>query len=119
VFNVPLADVNNGTPVVGTGGNLGNGSVNFRLLGNVGNVNLSATAAALTNGTGETLPWSEITFGTNGPAHPAVGSTANFTATARVVNLSGIWTYGYLNTAGPPVAEGTYSSQITYTATSL
>jgi hypothetical protein len=120
VFNVPVANINNGTPVVGTGGDLTGGRVTVRLLGNVGNVNLSATAPALTNGTGETLPWSEISVATSGPTHPAInGAAAAYTATARVVNVSGDWTYGYLNSNGAPVAEGTYASQITYTAVSL
>jgi hypothetical protein len=118
VFNVPVANVGNGTPVAGTGGDLTGGRVTVRLLGNVGNVNLGATAAALTNGTGETIPWSQISVATSGVTHPAInGAAAAFTASARVVDVSGDWTYGYLNTATP--AEGTYSSQITYTAVSL
>jgi len=118
-FNVPVANVGDGTPVTGTGGNLTNGQVTVRLIGNVGDVNLGATAALLTNGTGETIPWSQINVATAGGAtHPTIGGTAaSFTATARVVNVNGSWTYGYLNNATP--AEGTYSSQITYTATSL
>ena len=117
-FNVPVADVGNSTPVAGTGGDLTGGQVTVALLGNVGNVNLSATAPVLSNGT-ETIPWNQISVATTGGAtHPAIGGgPASFVATARVVNVSGTWTYSYLNASMP--AEGTYSSTITYTALSL
>lgn len=118
-FNVPVADVGNNSPVTGTGGDLTAGQVTVQLRGNVGDVNLSATAADLTNGTGQTIPWNQIAVATSGGAtHPAIGGTAvSFGASARVVNVNGSWTYSYLNATTP--AEGTYASTITYTATSL
>jgi hypothetical protein len=44
-FTVPAANVGNATPVAGTGGDLGAGSVTASVLGNGGNVTLQATTA--------------------------------------------------------------------------
>lgn len=117
-FNVLPASIGNGIPVAGTGGDLTGGRVTVELRGNVGSVNLSSTAPDLSNGT-QTIPWGQISVATIGGAtHPAInGAPSSFTHTNRVVNVSGTWTYSYLNATTP--AEGTYSSTITYTAASL
>jgi len=100
-------------------GNLGNGQVTVRIVGNTGNVTLGATStpASLTNAGGNTIPWTQIaTAVTGGATHPTInGANASFTAAGNVVNINGTWTYTYLNATTP--AAGTYTSQVTYTAT--
>jgi hypothetical protein len=118
-INVPAASVGTGTAVAATAGsgNLGNGGVTVRVVGNNGNMTLGAAGpATLTSGT-DTLAWSQIaTAVTGGAAHPAInGSNITLTAVNKVVNTSGTWTYSYLNTVVP--AAGTYIGTVTYTAT--
>lgn len=119
-FTPAVAVVGNGTAVAATAGsgNLGNGGVTVRIIGNAGNVTLGAvsTPALLTSGS-NTIPWTQISTAiTGGATHPTInGANASFTATANVVNITGTWIYSYLNTVTP--ASGTYTSQVTYTAT--
>ena len=118
-FNVPAANVGDASIINATAasGNLGNGAVTVRVVGNNGNMTLGATGpATLLSGT-DTLAWTQIaTAITGGATHPAVnGANATFTATNKVVNINGTWTYTYLNAA--PVASGTYTGQVLYTAT--
>ena len=118
-FSVPAASVGNGTPVTATAGsgNLGNGGVTVRVIGNNGNMTLGATGPAnLVSGT-DTMPWTEVaTAITGGATHPTInGANATFTATNKVVNVNGTWVYSFLNTA--PRASGTYTGQVLYTAT--
>jgi len=118
-FTPAVAVVGNSTPVAATAGsgNLGNGSVTVRIIGNAGNVTLGATGPAnLTSGS-NTIPWTQIaTAITGGATHPTInGANATFTAIANVVNINGTWTYSYLNTLTP--ASGTYTGQVLYTAT--
>ena len=118
-FSVPAANVGDGTVVNATAGsgNLGNGAVTVRVVGNNGPMTLGATGpATLTSGT-DTLAWTQIaTAITGGATHPAVnGGTVVYPATNKVVNVNGTWTYTYLNAA--PLASGTYTGQVTYTAT--
>lgn len=118
-FQPALAVVGNGTAVAATAGsgNLGNGGVTVRVIGNAGNVTLGAAGPAnLTSGSNN-IPWTQISTAiTGGATHPTInGASAAFTATAGVVNVNGTWTYTYLNTATP--AAGTYTGTVTYTAT--
>lgn len=118
-FMPAVAVVGNSTPVAATAGsgNLGNGTVTVRVIGNAGNVTLGATGPAnLTSGS-NTIPWTQIaTAVTGGATHPTInGANATFTAVANVVNINGTWTYSYLNTLTP--ASGTYAGQVLYTAT--
>jgi hypothetical protein len=133
-FDVPAASVGTG-PVAATAGSgdLGNGTVTARLIGNVGNVSLNvATPGALSNGT-DTISYSTITTtvaALGGVAllltAPALadgaGTAVPFAAVNGVVNRGAQWTYAYLNAA--PVASGTYggvgvqNGRATYTATS-
>lgn len=134
-FNVAAADVGSGTPVAATAasGDLGNGVVTARVLGNNGTVTLtSATPGALNNGVaGDTISYSQIsttaatlTSATALPA-PALadGATTTLTiapATGKLVNRDARWTYSYLN--GNVAAPGTYgginanNGRVTYTA---
>ena len=118
-FSVPAAAVGNSTAQAATAGsgNLGNGGVTVRVIGNNGNMTLGATAGAnLISGT-DTIPWTQISTAiTGGATHPTInGGNATFTATNKVVNINGTWVYGYLNTVTP--ASGTYTGQVLYTAT--
>lgn len=118
-FSPLAADVGNNVSQAGTGGDLTNGKVTVRVAGNNGDITLAATAGAtLLSGT-DTIPWTQITVTPAGgaPAHPAVnGGNVTLTATNKVVNIAaGDWTYAYANAS--VVAAGTYTGQVTYTAT--
>ncbi len=116
-FNVPAANVGDSSVIAGTGGNLTGGSVTVRVIGNNGNMTLGATApATLLSGT-DTLAWTQIaTAVTGGATHPPInGAAVTYTATNKVVNVNGTWTYTYLNAAA--IAAGTYTGQVLYTAT--
>lgn len=118
-FTPAVAVVGNGTPVAATAGsgNLGNGGVTVRIIGNAGNVTLGATGPANLTSGANTIPWTQISTAiTGGATHPTInGANATFTATASVVNITGTWIYSYLNTVTP--ASGTYTGQVLYTAT--
>ena len=125
-------NVGNGTPVAGTGGDLGAGSVTAKVLGNNGNVTLVASASGpLTNAAGDTIPFSEIsttaTAGTTSTtlAAPVLSNGASasvsLTAVAKIVKQDAKWTFAYKNTN--PVAPGVYggsaaggNGRVTYTA---
>jgi hypothetical protein len=131
-FNVPAANVGNGTAVAATAasGDVGNGTVSAVVRGNGGNVSLSAaTAGAINNGAGDSINWTEITTSTAAwttgttLAAPTLSngtSTITLTAVNRIVNQDARWTYSYANTALVP--SGTYggvntnNGRVTYTA---
>jgi len=132
-FNVPAANVGDGTPISATAGSgdLGNGAVTAIVRGNNGAVTLNATAVgALSNGAGDTINFSEIvttaTTLTTATALAAPtltnGVSGNVTvpAVGKVVNRDARWTYTYANSA--VVAPGTYggvnvnNGRVTYTA---
>ena len=117
--SVPAASIGNSTPVAATGGNLTGGAVTVVVRGNNGDMTLGSTApvAGLSNGSGDNIVWTQIaTATTGGTAHPAInGAALTYTATGKVVNAVGTWTYSYLNSITPP--PGTYTGQVTYTAT--
>lgn len=110
----PVA-VGNNTPSASQG-------VSVRVLGNNGQV----TVGAAGSGSGlvsdldpaDVIPWNQIqaasTVGTL--AAPAVGANATPTLnTAKVTDRAATWNFSYLNAA--VVAPGTYTGQVTYTAT--
>lgn len=100
-----------------TGGAIAAAPVQVALLSNVGDVRLSAAGADLTGG-GNTIPLTAITVASNntGLPHPAFGSNTTVTANAgRVINRTAEWTYTYTHDAAT-VGEGTYTTQVTYTA---
>ena len=134
-FTVPAASVGNGTPIAATAasGDLGNGAVTARVIGNNGNITFtSTTLGALSNGAaGDTISYAEI--GTTVAAltsavplpHPTLadGATTTLTLTpvsGKVVNRDARWTYAYQNNT--IAAPGTYggvntnNSRVTYTA---
>lgn len=132
-FTVPAASVGaGGAGIAGTGGDLTAGVVTARVLGNNGQVTLTSTATgALSNGVGDTIPFTEITTVasvlTSATALPAPvltnGTSAGVLATltgTKVTNQDARWTYNYANTN--VVASGTYggvnvnAGRVTYTA---
>jgi len=88
-FNVPAAQVGDGTPVAATAasGDLGNGTVTARLIGNGGAITFSSTTTgALSNGAGDSISYAAIatsvaslTSSTPLP-HPALGGQRSPTA---------------------------------------
>ena len=118
---------------VGTGvaaGAITGNVVPVRVLGNNGQISLTAaTTGALSNGAGDTIPWTEITATTNlaalpSPVIPATGTGAASNVTlssgTRVTDRTANWTFSYANSA--VVAPGTYGAtvanngRVTYTA---
>jgi len=106
---------------VGTGAaaaTISGNAVPVRVLGNNGQVEITAAGSGtgLSNGT-DTIPWSEITATSSEGTFPvpAVGTTANPTLNAgRLTDRTATWTYSFANSA--VVAPGSYTGQVTYTA---
>lgn len=124
VFDVQPAQLVSGGSVAATAGsgNLGDGEVNVRVWGNIGELRLSSTAEELSDGAGNTIPWSQITVGTTGgnaPPHGTFSADGSISqlltppGNSKVVNRIGTWTYSYANTEQP--SQGTYSGKVTYT----
>jgi hypothetical protein len=133
-FTVPAANVGDASVISATAGSgdLGNGTVTARVVGNNGNITFSSTTlGALGNGSGDTISYAQIAtaVATNTSvtalAHPALAdaATTNITLTpavGKIINRDAKWTYTYLNSA--VVAPGTYggvnanNSRVTYTA---
>lgn len=107
--------VGSGAPAAAISGN----AVPVRVLGNNGQVEISAAGSGtgLTNVAGDIIPWTEITAASSEATFPvpAVGSTANPTLNAgRLTNRTATWTYSFANSA--IAAPGSYTGQVTYTA---
>ncbi|GAB3351163.1 hypothetical protein [Lysobacter tyrosinilyticus] len=134
-FNVPAGNVGDGSPVAATAGSgdLGNGAVTARVIGNNGNITFtSTTSGALSNGAaGDSISYGQIATTVTALTsavplpHPALadGATTTLTltpASGKVITRDARWTYSYLNTN--VVAPGTYggvntnNSRVTYTA---
>ena len=140
-FVVPAANIGDASVIAATvaSGDLGSGAVTALLRSNAGTVTLTAnTVGALSNGAGDSIPWTQIAvasaiLGTPAFANtlphtvplPASGASANFApaAVGKVTNVGSQWTYTYLNAAIVPA--GTYggvnvnNSRVTYTASVL
>jgi len=135
-FTVPAANIGDGTSVAASAasGDLGNGAVTARLIGNDGDITLSSTTAgALSDGAGSNIGYSNISTASavlvspTALAAPALAdgatTTTTVTATNRVVNRDARWTYSYNNTQVAPA--GVYggvnvnNGRVTYTATML
>ncbi|MFM6932200.1 MAG: hypothetical protein ACKOUT_08155 [Novosphingobium sp.] len=119
VYSVPAANVGDGTAISGTGGDLTAGQVTARVIGNNGTIAFSSTTlGALSNGTGDSISWSQmnVAVATNTSAtalsHPSLvdGSTTSInlapTSGTKVTNLDAKWTFTYKNQN--VVAAGTY-----------
>jgi hypothetical protein len=131
-FNVAAGTVGNGTAVPGTGGDLTGGVETAAILGNGGNVTLTANATgALSNGVGDSIPFTQIVtsaaalttgYTTLTPPQLSNGTTTQtITAAGKIVQADAKWTYSYANTVAAPA--GTYggtvanNGTVTYTAT--
>ena len=101
------------------GGDLTGGQVTARVMGNNGTIAFSSTTLGpLSNGTGDTISWSQmnvaVASNTSATAlsHPGLvdGSTTSLnlpiTTGTKVTNLDAKWTFTYKNTN--VVASGTY-----------
>jgi hypothetical protein len=136
-FTVPATNVGDGSVVAGTGGNLGAGSVVALARGNNGAITVSVTGTgALSNGAGDTIPFTEITTVHSALSAPFSAPTSFPALTladgagsslvlatlgaSRVTNAGATWTYTYNNSA--TYAAGVYggvntnNSRQTYTA---
>jgi hypothetical protein len=121
-FNLTAADIGSATAVAGAAGQ-GPYPVAVRVLGNGGNISLTAlgTAGGLSNGV-QTIAWTEIAPTSSNAAglpHPAIGNgvagaVTSLPATAGVVNQTANWSFSYNNTNA--MAAGTYNGQVVYTA---
>ena len=122
-FTVSAAALAANTTVAGASGQ-GPYPVAVRVLGNGGNVSLTAngTAGGLTNGA-QTIPWTQVVATSSNAAglpHPAIGNgvagaVSTLTAPASgVVSQTANWTFDYSNSS--VVAAGTYNGQVVYTA---
>jgi hypothetical protein len=126
-----VGTVGNGTAVAGTGGDLTGGVETAAVLGNGGNVTLTAAATGpLTDSAGDTIPFTQITTAAAANtatystlAAPALSNTSTsetITATNKVVQADAKWTFSYANSTAEPA--GTYGGTtalngiVTYTA---
>lgn len=123
-------DYTSNPAAVGTGATAGavtGNVVPVRVVGNNGQVTLAAsTTGALTNGTADTIAWSEISATSNLPALPSptipntgAGTASNVTLSSgtKITDRTANWTFSYANSA--VVAPGTYGTtngRVTYTA---
>jgi hypothetical protein len=131
-FTVPAASIGNGTAIAASAasGDLTNGAVTARVIGNNGTVTFtSTTTGALSNGT-DTISYGQISAAvatlTSATAlpHPTLAdgatTTVSLTPVGKIVNQDAKWTFTYLN--ANVVAAGTYGgvntngSRVTYTA---
>jgi hypothetical protein len=133
-FTVPAVNVGDASVISASAGSgdLGNGTVTARVIGNNGVVTFtSSTLGALNNGGTDTISYAQIATAaatnTSGTilAAPALADGATTTVTltpasGKVMNRDAKWTYTYLNSN--VVAPGTYggtnanNSRVTYTA---
>ena len=104
--------------------------VPVRVVGNNGQIVLTAaTAGALSNGAGDTIPWTEISAASSLPALPSpvipatgtgAGSNVTLSSGTKITDRSANWTFSFANTNVVPA--GTYgaivanNSRVTYTA---
>ena len=134
-FTVPAATVGSSIPIAGAGGDAGGSSANVQVVGNNGQVTITATnsSAGLGIGTGTAsdgrINYNQISTATSSAQLPAPvltnagGTTVQPTLNAPLVTQrTAVWTYAYLNQTIP--SAGTYGGavaarggRVTYTAT--
>ena len=132
-FAPPAATLGDGTDTQGTGGDLGSGVVTVDLFSNAGQVTITESnnsgGAGLDNGSGDTIPYTEIVTTSSDAtdfAAPALSNAGGGTSTPtptsgnnKVTNRTESWSYAYDNAASYP--QGTYGTnsnggRVTYTA---
>lgn len=103
-------------PASGGAATVTGGAVAVQLWNNVGSVDLNCAGDALSNGS-DNIPLADIKVTDGGTLdHPGtdLGCGSISVGSAGVTNLSDTWTYSYTPTTLP--ATGTYTTEITYTA---
>jgi len=136
-FTLTPAQVGSGTVIAATGGDVAgnNGTETAALLANAGSVTLNcSTVAALSDGTGDTISFTQIATAaatlTSAAALPAppLGDgactgpvTVNPPGGSKIINRDAKWTYSYTNAAVVPGgtyggAGSTNNGRVTYTA---
>lgn len=133
LFNVNAANVGNSSVVAATAGSgdLGNGAVTAKVMGNNGTISFtSTTAGALQNGAGDSISHNQIVASVSvlnsaiALAHPALADGASTTVlltptSGKLIDRDAAWTFNYLNQN--VVAPGTYggvntnNGRVTYT----
>lgn len=136
-FSPAAGVLGNSTPVAGTGGDQGAGVVTAAVIGNVGQVTLTATSiGAMNDGGTNTIAYTEIATAASAQtsaytllAAPVLANGASgpvtvpANGTTKVVTADAKWTYSYKNTTMP--SSGAYggvnvnNGRVTYTAASL
>ena len=121
-FSPTGAQLDAGTPVAGTGGDAPPGAVNVTVRGNDGAIALTATSPPNLTSGADNIPITQITTASSnvaGLAAPSLVSGVSApvapTVAAKITNQSAVWTYTYTNST--VAAAGTYTGQVTYTAT--
>jgi len=128
-FQPTLADVGNGTDISATAGSgdLGNGDVTVQVASNAGQVTINhdSNGVSLSNGNGDTIPYTEILTASSDAANlaaPVLGTAGNSqpTLTGGLTNHSATWTYTYDNSVMYPSGVyggvNTNGGRVTYTA---
>ena len=121
------AEVGDGNPIAGTGGDAGAGSgANVAVRSNGGEITISEAndngAGGLGTGGAISLTEIRVTSDNNTLPTPELSdgggnSTTVTLSNGNVTNRTAIWTYAYDNTTTP--AAGNYDADITYTAASF
>lgn len=107
----PGAAAGNGTAVAA------GATVGVRLFSTGTGVTLGSTGSGtgLASGALPVIPWTQISATSSGLAHPTIGAAAAaVTPTGSITDQTAVWTFNYANAAA---AAGTYTGQVTYTAT--
>jgi len=114
-------------------GSLGasSGTVSARIIGNNGAITVNSnTLGALSNGAGDTIPYTDISAGSSDFAHPAFAASGPGTPTVTAPNIgtkvtdrTATWTFSWANAAiipagtyGDATNSGLNNSRVTYTA---
>jgi hypothetical protein len=125
IFAPTDAELGDGNPIAGTGGDAAGGSgANVSVRSNGGQITLSENndggAGGLGAGAGNiSLTQISVASDNNALPSPALSNAGGNTTSptlngGNVTNRTAIWTYSYDNTATP--ADGTYEADILYTA---
>jgi hypothetical protein len=119
-FNLTAAQVGSAAAVAGT--SAPSATINARVLANNGTVTFTAagSGAGLTGpGGSATIPWAQIVPTAVGALiHPPITGVAQSVApTSGVVNQTAVYSFNYSNTNAQ--MAGTYTGQVTYTASIL
>mgnify|MGYP003573512449 CR=1 FL=1 len=117
------AEVGDGNPIAGTGGDVGGNGATVAVRSNGGPISISEAndGGAGGLGTGGAISLTEITVTSDNtaletpPLSDGGGNSINVTVSnGNVTNRTAIWSYTYDNTTTP--ADGSYDADITYTA---